>query len=88
MKIKLITVATATFGLAMLGLQGCFYSGPSRGYGGGYGGGPGYYQGYNAPAYREGPAYRSYGSTVGSCNPRNGVCMVCDSDGHHCHAVR
>jgi len=83
MKRKLSTAVIAIFGLSLMGLQGCFYSSPNPGpyYGGGYNG---YYGG--APAYRGGPAYG--GATVGSCNPRNGVCMVCDSQGHNCHPVR
>jgi hypothetical protein len=77
MKNKMRLVVAAAFGLAMMGLQGCFYSSPSPVYGGGY---------YGRPAY-SGPAYRTYGSNVTGCNPRNSECMVCDSDGHHCHAV-
>lgn len=74
-----LRLATATiFALAMLALQGCFYSSPLPSYG--------YYGG--TPNYYSGPAYRTYGSTVGSCNPRNDTCMVCDSDGHHCRPVR
>jgi hypothetical protein len=92
MKTKLWTVLVALSGLTMMGLQGCLYSSPIPQYG--YSGGPGYYSGpsyYGSPGYYsgyQGPAYRSYGgSTLGSCNPRNGVCMVCDSEGHHCHPV-
>jgi hypothetical protein len=103
MKRKLSTAVIAIFGLSMMGLQGCFNSSPNPGpyYGGGsngyyggapayrgpaYGGGNGYYGG--APAYRGGPAYGGGGATVGSCNPRKGVCMVCDNEGHNCHPVR
>jgi hypothetical protein len=78
MKSKIRLIIAAIFGLAMMGLQGCFYSSPTPAYGGYYG----------TPNYYSGPAYRSYGSVAGPCNPRNGTCMVCDSDGHHCHAVR
>ena len=89
MKTKLWTLIVALSGLTIMSLQGCLYSSPVPNYG--YSGGPAYYGSpgyYNDPGYYQGPAYRSYGSTVGSCNPRNGVCMVCDSEGHHCHAVR
>jgi hypothetical protein len=76
MKNKLLLCLAAMFGLTVMGLQGCYDSGP------------GYYPGYGySSGYYSGPAYRSYGSTVGSCNPRNGACEVCDSEGHHCHAV-
>jgi len=78
MKSKLRLVVAAIFGLAMMGLQGCFYSSPIPSYGGYYG----------TPNYSSGPAYRTYGSNVTGCNHRNGNCMVCDSDGHHCHVVR
>ena len=79
MKSKIRMAIAGLFGLAIMGLQGCFYSSPSPGYG---------YYGAARPAY-SGPAYRTYGSsTLGTCNDRNGSCMVCDSDGHHCHAVR
>jgi hypothetical protein len=80
MKSKLWLVVAAVFGLTIMGLQGCLYSSPYPSYGYGYGSG--------SLNYYQGPAYRSYGSTIGSCNPRNDTCMVCDSYGHHCHPVR
>jgi hypothetical protein len=78
MKSILRMAIAAFFGLAMIALQGCFYSSPVPSYG--------YYG--RTPNYYSGPAYRTYGSTVGSCNHRNGACIVCDSDGHHCRPVR
>ncbi len=78
MKSKFMLVIAAGFGLAMMGLQGCFYSSPTPAYGGYYG----------APNSYSGPAYRRYGNNVATCNARNGACVVCASDGHHCHAVR
>ena len=80
MKSILRMAIAAIFGLAMVALQGCFYSSPRPSPYGYYGSTPDYYY--------SGPAYQSYGSTVGSCNPRRDTCMVCDSDGHHCRPVR
>jgi len=80
MRTQIPTILAAIAGLAMMGLQGCFYSSPASApyyYGGpAYGGRP-----YSAPAYGwNRPVNRR-------CSPRTGNCAVCDAHGHHCRIV-
>jgi hypothetical protein len=77
MRNKMPTIFAAIVGLAMMSLQGCFYS--SRA--------PAPY--YGGPAYG-GPAYSAYGwnrPVNRRCSPRTGNCTVCDAHGHHCRVV-
>jgi hypothetical protein len=78
MKSKVKLIIAAGLSLAVMGLQGCFYSSPTPAYGGYYG----------TPNYYSGPAYRTFGNNVQGCNNRRDACVVCDNEGHHCHTVR
>jgi hypothetical protein len=65
------TILAVALALAMMGMQACFYSGPSRH--------------WNGQGYRDNdPQYGQYESTHTLCDSNGNHCAVCDADNDNC----
>jgi hypothetical protein len=70
------TLLAVALAFAMMGMQSCFYSGPSRHWNG---------QGYQDQGYQDNePQYGHYESRNTLCDSNGGHCVVCDADNDNC----